>query len=422
MLEFIADQVDVGASLNKLAQYQTRLRTVAALNDYAAPESSISLPGDSHILQAVQDTAGGFKLDKLRYVVIIGIGGSSLGAKAIYDALWGGFDALQPGRFPKLLFAETSHPGWLQHASHLLRGLEADEVVVVLVSKSGTTTETIANFEILMHDRNFPVVTITDEGSALWEAATKKGWPSLPIPQMVGGRFSVFSAVGLFPLLLVGIDVEAVLRGARSLRDQSLAGEVVASDPARSAALLYQYLLAGKTIYDTFIFEPELESTGKWYRQLMGESIGKERDRQGRVVHTGITPTVSVGSTDLHSVGQLYLGGPRDKYTTFIASAQTDEVVVPSARLLGDLVPMISGKSASQIMEAILAGTRAAYQQAGLPFSQLILETVSPETIGALLQFKMLEMMYLAELLNVNCFDQPSVEDYKVVTRQILEG
>ena len=155
----------------------------------------------------------------------------------------------------------------------------------------------------------------------------------------------------------------------------------------------------------------------------MGESIGKEHDREGEVVHTGLTPTVSIGSTDLHSVGQLYLGGPRDKITTFIYSTDAEEKVrVPKKRSFPSVVEMINGKSTHDIMGAILEGAKIAYNKNELPFMEIELEGITPYELGAFMQFKMIEMMYLGILLNVNPFDQPNVESYKVETKQLLEN
>jgi glucose-6-phosphate isomerase len=219
----------------------------------------------------------------------------------------------------------------------------------------------------------------------------------------------------------VGIDIGSLRRGAVTVLDACLSenGDNIA---ARSAAVLALQQQNGYRINDNFFFHPELESVGKWYRQLMGESVGKEKSLSGEVVHAGITPTVSLGSTDLHSVGQLYLGGPKDKLTTFISSRQSADVIVPTERMLPELVPAISGKSATAIMFAILEGVKIAYQKAGLPFMEVVLDAIDEESIGAFLQFKMLEMMYLGQLLGVNSFDQPNVESYKIETKRLLES
>lgn len=427
--EQLKNNQDFQSLLASTKPYTERLRSVVETGTYEAHESSILLPSDDTLLAAVTELASQKAGPDLRYHIVVGIGGSNLGTKAVYDALRGAWGALEPSRVPTLLFAETTDPEWLVKASQLLNALDSpQQIIVSVISKSGGTTETLANFEIIMHalsakfgDVRDRVVAITDEGSALWEQAGTQEISRLAIPKPVGGRFSVLSSVGLFPLATVGIDITALLGGARTMRDECLAenGEEIA---ATSAALLAHHLKNGKTINDNFFFHPELESLGKWYRQLMGESVGKAQSRGGETVHTGITPTVSLGSTDLHSVGQLYLGGPRDKFTTFVYTAETADISVPSQRVFPELIPAITEKSANTILEAILDGVKIAYQKAELPFMEVVMDRIDEQAIGAYLQFKMIEMMHLGNLLDVNAFDQPSVEAYKIETKKILEG
>lgn len=418
---------DFQALLARTGDYGARLRSVVASGEYQEYESSILLPADTQLLEQAQTLAKEKAGGNLKYHIVVGIGGSNLGTKAVYDALRGAYNQLEPGRYPRLLFAETTDPEWLVKAAALLGTLDSpEEVLVSVISKSGGTTETLANFEIIMsalrskfgevEDR---AVAITDEGSALWEQAGAKGISRLAIPKPVGGRFSVFTHVGLFPLATVGIDIAALQEGGATMRDACLS-ENGEQQAAVSAALLAYFRTQGKTINDNFFFHPELESLGKWYRQLMGESIGKAESLGGETIHTGITPTVSLGSTDLHSVGQLYLGGPRDKFTSFVYTEQTADISVPSERVFSELIPAITDKSAQTILEAILGGVKIAYQKADLPFMEVALERIDERAIGAFLQFKMIEMMYLGHLLNVNTFDQPSVEAYKVETKKIL--
>lgn len=419
-------QVSTEESVVSLAEYTAHLRQVRQSGTYDVGESSLNLPDDDALLEAVQYVAQEKKTTALKYSIVVGIGGSNLGTKAVYDALQGHRDALEPQRSPKMLFAETTDPEWLAGVTTLIGGLTSkDEVLVTVISKSGGTTETLANFEIIadalyqkfgdVYDR---FVAITDEGSKLWQAAEQQAITCIGIPVQVGGRYSVLSAVGLFPLATVGIDIVQLRHGASALLDHCLNEESYA---AQSASVLALQLKQGYGINDNFFFHPELESLGKWYRQLMGESVGKEHDVNGTVVHTGITPTVSLGSTDLHSVGQLYLGGPKDKLTTFVSAGQSAAVVVPQERVFADLVPMINGKSASDIMDAILQGVQLAYQKAELPYMEVTLDAIDEQSLGAFLQFKMLEMMYLGKLLKVNSFDQPNVESYKIETKQLLE-
>jgi glucose-6-phosphate isomerase len=418
--------VTVDETVAGLADYTEHLLQVRKDGAYDAPESSLNLPDDNALLEAVQFVAQEKMTTNLKYSIVVGIGGSNLGTKAVYDALLGYRDTLEPQRFPKMLFAETTDPEWLTSIAGLVAGLSSkDEVLVTVISKSGGTAETLANFEIIadalrqkfgdVYDR---FVAITDEGSKLWQAAEQQAITCVAIPAQVGGRYSVFSAVGLFPLATVGVDITKLRAGAQNLLNHCLGEHSYA---AESASVLALQLRQGRTINDNFFFHPELESLGKWYRQLMGESVGKMHDINGGIVHTGITPTVSLGSTDLHSVGQLYLGGPKDKLTTFVASRQSAVIRVPQDRVFADLVPMIEGKTAGDIMEAILEGVQVAYQKAELPYMEVVLDDIDEESIGAYLQFKMLEMMYLGKLLNVNSFDQPNVEAYKIETKRILE-
>jgi glucose-6-phosphate isomerase len=419
-------QVPTAESVASLAEYTAYLRQVRQSGTYDAAESSLNLADDDALLEAVQYVAQEKKTDALKYSIVVGIGGSNLGTKAVYDALQGYRDALEPQRSPKMLFAETTDPEWLTGITALVAGLTSKyEVLVTVISKSGGTTETLANFEIIadaLHQKFGDVydrfVAITDEGSKLWRNAEEQGITCMAIPAQVGGRYSVLSAVGLFPLATVGIDITQLRQGASALLDHCLGEESYA---AQSASVLALQLKQGYGINDNFFFHPELESLGKWYRQLMGESVGKEHDVNGAVVHTGITPTVSLGSTDLHSVGQLYLGGPKDKLTTFVSASQSAAVIVPQERVFADLVPMINGKSAADIMDAILQGVQLAYQKAELPYMEVTLDAIDEQSIGAFLQFKMLEMMYLGKLLMVNSFDQPNVESYKIETKQLLE-
>ena len=154
----------------------------------------------------------------------------------------------------------------------------------------------------------------------------------------------------------------------------------------------------------------------------MGESIGKEYNRNGVRIHNGITPTVSIGSTDLHSMAQLYLGGPYDKFTTFVrVEHPTSTVMIPTLPEYESLVRGIQGRSLHEIMLAILEGVQSAFRKDARPFVEVTLPDKTPGSIGQFMQFKMMEMMFLGTLCGVNAFDQPSVEAYKQETRLILE-
>lgn len=400
-----------------LQEYTKHLKKVATANDYKYDESSINLPFDEDLVKNVEDIKERLVDDKLKYLIDIGIGGSNRGTKAIYDAIYGYFDILEPDRFPKIIFADTNDSKNLHKLRELLKSIkDPKEVLINVISKSGGTTETIANLEmILSARRDFKerLVVTTGYKSELWNQAVEQGMITLPIPEKVGGRFSVFAADGIFPLSCVGVNIYSLLQGAMAMRSACLSSNALKNPALTSAILLYQNYKNGKTINDTFLFHPELESVGKWYRQLMGESIGKKK--------LGITPTVSIGSTDLHSMGQLYLGGPEDKFFTFVWSEHHGHSVkVPTNTPFPLIVKEMKGKTAEEIMSAILKGVKVAYEKQKVPFIQVELDGVNEESLGKFLQFKMIEMMYLGKLMGVNTFDQPNVESYKEETRKIL--
>ena len=358
---------------------------------------------------------------------MVGIGGSNLGAQAVYQAL---ISKEENSECP-LYFADTVDADLIARLLELMRSLLENKknVLVCVITKSGTTTETIANFEcflsVLQHYyselwSDF-VVAITDENSKLWHLAVKEKISLLAVPAMVGGRYSVLSAIGLFPLACAGIDIEKLCAGAREAVQKCTDENLINNPAAHSAAIIAHYYKKGIAIHDLFLFSTDLEGIGKWYRQLMGESIGKEFDIHGNKKYIGITPTVSLGSTDLHSVGQLYLGGPKDKLTTMVHVKKMNHTVsVPHMKAYDALVPHIQGKQLQTIMDAIIVGVQKAYQKADRPFMVVTLPEKSAFYLGQFLQCKMIEMMYIGALLEVNPFDQPQVELYKQETREIL--
>lgn len=378
---------------------------------------------DQHMLRSIVALAQKKQALQPTLLVVIGIGGSSLGTLAVYEALYTQSNGL------RLLCADTVDATLTQDLYEAVRQelQQGGQVLLMIVSKSGKTTETLVNaslfVELLKEQRpqtyqDF-VVIITDAGSPLWEIAEKQSYERLEIPQHIGGRFSVFTAAGLFPLAMAEIDIEQLCAGAeQALRDTAqIDGKNYA---ALSAAVLYNQYQSGKHIHDTFVFTPYLASWGAWYRQLLGESIGKRYNKQGQEVCVGITPTVSVGSNDLHSVAQLYLGGPYDKMTTFVHLAGISPLKIPQNEFSVVDGVQLSGKSISVVQDAIFAGTREAYAHDGRPFMHIELEDLNAFELGYLMQMKMFEIIYLGLLFDINVFDQPQVELYKKVTRALL--
>jgi glucose-6-phosphate isomerase len=398
----------------KLGEYRVELVNTLQSSGYAGSQDSIKLSADQVIRSQAQDIQAQFP--EIQLVVVIGIGGSNLGTKAVYEAL----------ELPvQMEFIDTVDPLTIDRVWEMISQHQSNEVVVCAVSKSGSTAETIANAEIILERMKEEwgqdeainrTIIISDAESPLYQCAQAAGH-IVVAHEKIGGRYSVFSSVGLVPLALAGCDISSLHEGARSVVNTINTESEMANERAIGWYAQYQ---AGRSIHNIFVFNPELASLGAWYRQLVGESLGKKHNRDNEEVHTGMIPTVAVGSTDLHSMAQLYLSDPGLISTTFIYSPR-EGIELPADRAFADVVPMITGETTTSIMDAIYQGTTTAYTNSAIPFSEIRLDAVSAYEVGALLQMHMIEVMYLAYLMQVDAFDQPSVEEYKKETKRILE-
>ena len=399
---------------------------------YNHPESSILLPLDETFKNYLVQKVNQRKNPELKYIVVVGIGGSNLGTMALYRALRGRLGVFLHLNEPKIIFVDTvSSPLVAQVVDFLNNQVnKPEEVIINVISKSGETTETIANFEVIYRSLkekfgdkiNERLVFTTDKGSKLWHEAESRSLDLLEIPEKVGGRYSVLSAVGLFPLGLADFDITGFWEGAKEMVQRCI-GRDVYQNPALVSAILTAISYGrGLNIYNSFYFNPELKSLGKWYTQLMAESIAKEYDLTGQKANISIMPVVSIGSTDLHSMATLFLGEPKNKFTQFIyASQKENSPNIPADLFMPGLVNDITGKSIADVMSAIYYGVKIAYLKNGLPYSEIVMYEISEHSLGQYLQLKMMETMYLARLLRVNAFDQPKVEEYKRETREILK-
>lgn len=369
------------------------------------------------------------KIGNIDCLVIVGIGGSNLGTLAIIEALYGKLYSLRCK--PLILFSDTVDEDTVFDMLQIVeKQLKAGKRVVINgISKSGTTTETIANFELFVsllqkYNKAYAkkIVVTTDKDSPFWTFAKERGFFTLEIPHDLGGRYSVFSSVGLFPFFLTAIDGKKLLQGGLAMQERCLSLSLTKNPAAQSAIIQYlHYKKYKKNSAELFLFSTDFESIGKWYRQLLAESIGKEKKTKTRSVSEGITPTVSIGSTDLHSVGQLDLAGPKDKLTTFVFVEQNRHFIVEKKEVAYNaLVPSLQGRALSEIMRAIYDGTKKAFIKKQHPFIEIFLPNKSEKSLGQFLQYKMIEILYLGFLLGVNVFDQPEVELYKKETRRIL--
>ena len=411
---------DVQESLfAELTPYLQKLRSLRSSPSSDQPELSITLPDLEDAVERNISLAATYH--DVELVFLVGIGGSNMGALAVHQAVFGTQANLC--RTPKLVPVDTVDGLLLAQTIQLLKaaiGMK-QRVLIIVASKSGSTTETVANAELLIEalvaaggSMQESVIVISDAGSALYALATKNQIPVVSSSKQVGGRYSVFSDVGLFPLAVLGIPIEEFIAGGRVALDAGLSDVYAANTAGQHAVAIVSSFRAHKPIHDLFCFSPSLELYGKWFRQLTGESVGKSAT-------VGIVPTVSIGSTDLHSVVQLYLAGPDTTFTTFVRVKEHASAILPTTSVFASLVPNLEKQPLQRISDAILDGTRHAYGEAGRTFCTATLQQLDAQSIGEIMQQNMLTMMYIAHLLGVNAFDQPAVELYKQETRRLLQ-
>lgn len=398
-----------------------------AAGGYGTPAAFASLPADEGLFLESEKVAVRLRAGGVTHVLVVGIGGSSLGARALAEAL----ATNNASGKAKLFFIETVGARGIEDITvELLRDVKAPEnIAIFIISKSGTTTETIATAAVMVErlehrfgDLASRIVAITDHDSPLAELSHEKQYTLLTIPKNVGGRYSVFSPVGVAPLLAAGFPVREILAGAQNVHKAFLSATETTPHPSViEAAIIAAQARVGMHTHNLFVFEPSFETLGKWWRQLFAESLGKEQGNNGASATRGMLPTVSVGSTDLHSVGQWYLSGASGVATTFLELSGDAEVVVPR-NALANLVAGVGGRRLDEIMDAIARGVSRAYEARHLPLVRVRMEARSPEALGAWMEHEMFVVVIAGFFLGVNPFDQPNVEAYKRETESILEG
>jgi glucose-6-phosphate isomerase len=370
------------------------------------------------------------------HVLVLGIGGSALGTKALLNALrrpaWNEWDDEGREFFPRVTVLDNVDPTTVGAA---LRRIDPRRVLVNVISKSGGTAETMAQYLVVrawLEDVLGPaayrhlVFTTDPERGALREIARTDGIATLSVPPAVGGRFSVLSPVGLLPAALAGIDIEALLAGAERALARADSGDLLRNPPALYAALHWAADTAiGARINVLMPYTDRLREFAEWYRQLWAESLGKRLDREGRTVYTGPTPVAAVGATDQHSQVQLFMEGPFDKVITFMTVEDMGEDVripEPPAAVSGavrELPPDLAylpGHTLGELLRAEYEATAAALAQMGRMSCTLRLPDLSAATLGEAIMFFQLATGYAGTWYGIDPFDQPGVELGKRLT------
>ena len=353
---------------------------------------------------------------KAEVVICIGIGGSYLGAKAVLDALSNSFEYLKKKHDnPTVIFAGQNISE--DYTYEMLEALKDYSIATIVISKSGTTTEPAIAFRIIKEEienrygkeeAKERIVAITDKArGALKTLADNEGYPSYVIPDNVGGRFSVLTPVGLLPLAVGGVDIEALVAGATEMEKATAADVAIEENLAAEYAIVRNVLYGeGRKIEILGSYEPKLQYINEWWKQLYGESEGKD----GK----GIFPASVTLTADLHSMGQYIQEGERTLFETIISVENpAHKVVIEADKANLDGLTFLAGKRISEVNRMAELGVQLAHVDGDVPNIRIALPSIEARTIGALLYFFEKACGISGYILGVNPFNQPGVEAYK---------
>ena len=352
---------------------------------------------------------------KSKVFVVIGIGGSYLGARMVIEALQSEFASMVRGEKPYIVYA--GHTLGEDYYSQLLSLLDREDYSVAVISKSGTTTEPAVAFRIVKahlekkygkEEARQRIVAITDaRKGALHEIAAQEGYPMYVIPDNVGGRFSVLTPVGLLPIAMAGFDVDRLMQGARDMRKICIEKESLGENPALMYAAVRNLLYRNGVKVEMLVSSlPNLRYLAEWWKQLYGESEGKE--------HKGLLPHSLSITTDLHSMGQYVQDGERLMMETMLhVKKPATHVPVPTDEKNLDGINYLVNKSLTEINDCAMQGTIEAHVSGGVPVVELEVERIDEYVLGQLIYFFEFACGVSGYTLGVNPFDQPGVEAYK---------
>ncbi len=377
----------------------------------------LDLPGsyDEGTLNEILNLAKNLK-DKVDFIVVIGIGGSYLGTRAVSESSIGSFDYLvEKNEYPQIIYAGQNIGE--DYLFELLDFLENRSYGLVVVSKSGTTTEPALAFRLLKEqlvnsvgpdEARERIIAITDSSKgALRKMVEQEGYASFVIPDDVGGRFSVLTPVGLIPLAISGIDIVSLLKGAEDMRQRTMGDVKVEENPAAMYAAARNALYSkGKFIEILVNYNPKLHYFSEWWKQLFGESEGKE--------NKGIFPASVDLTTDLHSMGQYIQEGRRELFETVISIKNSKyKLLVPDDENNLDKLNYLAGKRVDEVNKMAELGTLMAHIDGGVPNIRIEVDTLDEYNMGQLIYFFEISCAISGYTLGINPFDQPGVEAYK---------
>ncbi|HSH76866.1 MAG TPA: glucose-6-phosphate isomerase [Longimicrobiales bacterium] len=402
-----------------------RLRSSGALG-------FLDLPYAKETVGQVRQLADGFG-QWFEDVVVLGIGGSGLGAKTLKDALlgpyWNDRSAEERDHFPRLHVVDNPDPFTM---AGLLERLDLARTLFNVVSKSGATAETMAQYLVVREAveravgadsaRGHFLFTTDPVAGALRRIGEAEEIPMLPIPENVGGRFSVLSPVGLLPAAVCGVAVDALLEGASAMEERCRSDRLAENPAAVLATLLHHAdRVWGRPIHVLMPYSDRLWSLALWFQQLWAESLGKARRLDGTPGLTGPTPLAALGATDQHSLLQLLMEGPQDKVVVFVEVEDHGvDRAIPRRHPEMDELSYLGGHSLGELINTERRATAEALRRAGRPNASLAVSSVSAETVGQMLMLLQAATVYAGSLYGVDPLDQPGVELSKRLTYGLL--
>ncbi|GAB3017363.1 glucose-6-phosphate isomerase [Natronobiforma cellulositropha] len=387
----------------RVADAHERIETGRAEGEHGY--AALDLPETTDLDEVYAAAAALGEVDAL---VTVGIGGSALGAATLVDAL------ADPDA-PETVFLDNVDPAWV---GRHLESLPLERTAINVVSRSGTTAETLANFLVVREafeaagaDWRERTVVTTGESGPLADLAARHDLPALAVPPGVPGRFSALSPVGLLAPAVCGVDLEALLDGAHAERE-TLTGSLFECPAYAYGATSHALAVRGATVNATMPYAESLETYAEWIAQLWAESLGKDG--------LGQTPVRAMGVTDQHSQLQLYRAGPRNTMVTFLTARERPDRPIPDTDV-ADLA-YLGGATLGELLEAEFRATEASLAAAGRPNVRVELERVDAASIGGVLYGMEAACILAGELAGVDAFDQPAVEWAKQATRGLLGG
>lgn len=364
-------------------------------------------------------------------VLVLGIGGSALGGSAVCEALlkpyWNLLTPEQRNNLPRIFFLDNIDPDQM---NGLLDILDLKKTLVNVITKSGSTAETMSQFMVIKNklqeelgdEYRKNIVATTDKNvGVLRQISNEEGYKAFVVPDDVGGRFSVFSAVGLLPFALVGIDIESLMQGVKDM-DLALKNTNIRNNIAAQNALIH-YLMDTKKNKNITVMMPyssKLKYISDWFVQLWAESLGKEFDLQGNKVNIGPTPIRALGATDQHSQIQLYNEGPNNKLINFIRVKSFDTTLEIPEIFKFTGIGYLGGKTMNQLINSEADATKVALNDYQRPNVTISMDKVDAYHIGQLLYLLEVQTAIAGELYNINTFNQPGVEQAKNYTYALM--